>query len=96
MSSAAITPESRVRRNQAILVQALEDEFVLGNTETGSYYALTGTGKRIWDLLAELSQVSAICSKLASEYGIAPETSAQHVLAFLNDMRSENLILLVE
>lgn len=65
---------------------------VLMSISNGEYYRLDEVGSRIWALLHEPSQVSALCDRLSDEYQINRATCEADVLAFLTDLQEGRLI----
>ena len=63
--------------------------------ENGEYYGLDEIGSRIWTLLEEPKKVSELCDILLEEFEVEREQCEEEVLAFLNEMASDDLIHIV-
>ncbi len=56
------------------------------------YFALEGTGKRIWEMLAQPVTVESIVDSLAQEYDVPRETCEAEVRGFLDELRRNGLL----
>jgi hypothetical protein len=95
-STVEITLETRVKQGDDLLAQRLDEDIVMANIESGKYYGLTLTGRRIWELLEQPRFVGDLCSHLLSEFEVERETCEQEVLAFLHELQREGLIQVVD
>lgn len=57
-----------VQIGDSVLYQTLKDEVVLLNMSDQRYYGLNDTGSRMWELLLELRNVSAVEDRLFAEF----------------------------
>lgn len=90
----ALSPCYRIN-SPPIIHQIVENEVIIINLETGSYYSLRGSGALIWSLLENEVDRSAICSELSHCFQqpiAAIETSVE---SFFDRLISENLITAV-
>ncbi|MEM0943192.1 MAG: PqqD family peptide modification chaperone [Pseudomonadota bacterium] len=71
---------------------SLGDKVVMMSLEQGKYFALEGTGRRIWDLLCQPQTEDDLVSALAAEYDVAPETCRADLRPFLTHMLKSGLI----
>ncbi len=92
MSQAVITPETVIRRSDSILASNLENEVVMMDVESGSYYGLEEPASRIWDLLAEPKSVSDLVVALQSEYDITPEQCQHEVISFVEELKKRKVV----
>jgi hypothetical protein len=88
-----LQPQSLLSRAPEPLAADLAGETVLMSLESGSYYGLEGTARRIWELLAAPTTFEALAGALASEYDVAPERAAEDLRPFLDDLRREGLLV---
>jgi hypothetical protein len=65
-----------VQIGDAVLYQTLKDEVVLLNMSNQQYYGLNDIGSRMWELLLELPNVSAVAERLTVEFEV-DETSVR-------------------
>ena len=70
-----ISCESRLRRQEQIVVQKGSNEVLLFNMDDGSYYALNEVGNRIWELCDGTHGVAQLVSVLAKEMTPRPKSS---------------------
>lgn len=88
-----LSPDSTLARSTAPLSADLHDETVLMSLESGNYYGLEGTARRIWELLATPTTLSDLSDQLAKEYRVTREQCAEEILPFINEMRREGLLV---
>lgn len=81
-----------VNRKPGLLSQPLDADLVMADLDSGNYFGLGTTGKRIWELIEQPLQVGALCRLLEAEYDIDPASCEQQVLAFLDELRREGLL----
>jgi len=91
-----VTLHSTIRRQKDVLVQALDDDLVMADLESGHYYGLANTGKRIWELLAQPVVVSDVCTTLQKEHNVGTSTCEQELLDFVNELHEEGLVLICD
>jgi len=70
----------------------LQADLLVLNAASGSYYGLNPLGKRIWQLIQEPTQVSAIRDHLLKEYEVDRERCVGELKTFLDDMAQNGLI----
>lgn len=88
-----ITLESVVRRSGDVMASQVDNELVMMDIERGMYYALNPVGAEIWARLAEPQQVADLCAQLQQEYAVDRATCEADVLAVLNDMAENGLLV---
>jgi len=88
-----IGPASRLRRRDRVLVQRAAGTLVLLDLDGGEYFALDEVSARVWELCDGDHAVGAIAETIGTEYDAPVETIYGDVLAFLEEMLDENLLL---
>jgi hypothetical protein len=88
-----LRPDSPLIRSDHPLAADLDDETVLMSLESGHYYGLEGTARRIWELLAAPRTVADLSRQLAAEYQVSPEQCAAEILPFIEELRREGLLV---
>ena len=88
-----ITDTSTIVRAQKLLATDLDEETILMSIEQGAYYGMEQTARRIWELVETPRTVADLCRQLAEEYDVEPEVCRKDVLAFLEELSSEGLIV---
>ncbi len=87
---------STVKRAGNLVSCDLDGETALMSVENGKYYAMDPVGSRIWALLEQARSVSAMCSLLIEEFEVEPSQCQHDVLAFLNELSQDNLVMVVD
>ena len=83
-----------VRRANLVETE-IDGEVVMLSLERGNCYGLDNSAARIWKLLETPKSVAAILETLTREYAVEVEDCRAEVLAFLDQLRQENLIEIV-
>ncbi len=68
------------------------DQTMMMSIAAQKYFALQGTGKRIWEMLAEPVTVESIVERLSQEYEVPAETCEAEVRGFLDELRRNGLL----
>lgn len=87
-----LTLASKIKICDAIISHPLDDEKIMVNIETGHYFGVGRTARRIWELIETPVTVSALCDQLAEEFNGEREQIERDVIAFLQDLESEGLV----
>ena len=90
-----ITLKTKIKRSDTILVQSLDEDVVMANIDSGHYFGIDRTGRRIWELLESPATVTEICARISQEYAVDAATCEQDVLTFANELAHEGLIQVV-
>jgi hypothetical protein len=88
-----IGPESRPRRRDRVLTQRAAGTIVLLDLDGGQYYSLDEVSARVWELCDGEHGVAGIVESISAEYDAAAETIYEDVLAFLEEMEDEKLLV---
>jgi hypothetical protein len=89
----SIPDDARLVRRDRVLANDLNDsETVMLDVDQGTYYGVTGTGRSIWDLLAEPATPDTIVAALLTEYEVDEDTCRTEVHAFLDDLIEQGLL----
>jgi len=83
---------NRPTRRERVLVQRADDQTVLLDVDSGSYFALNDVGACIWGLLDGTHDVEAIVTAVCREYDAPADDVRVDVLALLEELRSERLL----
>ncbi|MGH1579288.1 PqqD family peptide modification chaperone [Planktotalea sp.] len=83
-----------VLRSQHILASDLDDEVVMMDVESGSYFSMPGPAGRIWNLLETEQTIKSLTETLISEYDVSAEQCEAEVLPFVNSLIERDLIIL--
>jgi hypothetical protein len=83
---------SRVRPGDEVLFQELEDESVLLDLKSGSYFGLDAVGTRIWQLFGEHELLSQIAQTIVAEYDVAEDRCVADLLTLVADLKQRGLV----
>jgi len=85
----------RVRvANTSILHEAIEDEVLVINVETATYFRLSDAGAAVWRAVEENATVDEIVEGVVRRYQGAREAIEQAVRGLLAELSAEALIVL--
>ena len=83
---------SEIVQTPGHFVSEMDGEKVMLNMEKGKYYNLGRMGSEIWDLLSEPVTGSTLIEQLQQKYDVSDEICQEDVLPFLESLRSEGII----
>ncbi len=88
-----LTPESRPRRQDSILMQEVAGSHILLKPDSGKCYALDAIGAVIWSLCDGAHSVSDIVAAIVSEYDAPFDVVEADTMELLQDLVHEKLVL---
>ncbi|HET7042769.1 MAG TPA: PqqD family protein, partial [Gemmatimonadales bacterium] len=88
-----IDARSRPRRRERVLTQTAAGTLVLLDLDGGQYYSLDEVSARVWELCDGEHGVEGIVEAVSAEYDAPVETIYEDVLAFLEEMMDEKLLV---
>lgn len=89
----AIGMETVVTRAEGFSTAQVQDDLMMLNVEQGAYYSLDPIGAEIWKLLEQPASVQKIVDQLQERYAVTPQQCQADVLAFLEEMQKNGMIL---
>jgi hypothetical protein len=92
MADAPIALETTVVVSPNQVSTSLGHEAVILGADAGEYYGLNEVGARVWELVQQPVQVSAICAALCAEYEVQTDECERDVLELLTDLRGRGLL----
>lgn len=92
----ALSTDSTVVVDGDHLTTELEDELVILDGETDTYYGLNEVGRRIWERLEEPRSVVELRDAIVEEYDVGPQQCERDLLAVLEDLRETGLVSVVD
>lgn len=92
-SETSLTLQSTVARSPDQVSGDLEGKVVLLSIANGEYYNLNEVGSRMWVLLEKPIAVAALIEVLLAEFEVDRATCEQQVMAFLERLRKDKLLL---
>jgi hypothetical protein len=75
-----------------VVFQDLGDETVLLDLENGEYFAVDGTGKRIWESLTAGKTLGQIAALLVEEFAVDQGVAFADLRKFVAELTSRRLI----
>lgn len=81
-----------VHISRDVLSQEIDDETVLLDLNSEAYFGLDTTGTRIWQLLQENKDLTAVHDIMACEYEVDPEELRQDLIKHLKELEAAGLI----
>lgn len=79
-------------RDQQLVQERIDDETIVINMETGSYYSLKGSAIDIWQQLSTGADVPTVCTMLSTRYSGDEAFIAESVEGLVQELIRENLI----
>jgi len=79
-----------VRRD--VLNTTVDNDLILFDEQTGTYYATSEVGAEIWAHLAEPLTFTELCDRLAAEYEVTRSACEADTWAFLEDLLAANVV----
>ena len=75
-----------------IIHERINDEVVVVNLSTCTYYSLTGSAAAIWEIIMTGNTLGGVVSTLAASYAVDTATAYADTSAFITQLQSEHLI----
>ena len=94
MKKGKISKESIIKQVDDIVASEIDGETVMMSIENGQYYGLDFIGSHIWELIKTPIKVSDLIDTLLEKYDVDGDTCQRDVLAFLNDLNQDNILVL--
>ncbi|MFT5083440.1 MAG: hypothetical protein ACI9Y1_001483 [Lentisphaeria bacterium] len=88
-----LTLSSTVRRNENIVDAVIDGETVMMSIENGQYYGLDNIASRIWQLVEKPIKINDICQSLQEEYNVNQTLCQSDVIAFLDNLKESDVVL---
>jgi hypothetical protein len=88
-----ITSDAVVKAANDRISAEVGDELVILDLISGQYFGLDGVGRSIWELIQQPRRVEDIRRALVFEYEVDQSVCEADVLAFLQSMADEGLIV---
>lgn len=86
---------SRIVRYKDKMSAPIDNDIVIVNMAKNNYTGLNEIGRIIWELLAKPCRVDELCNRLSLDFAATPDKIAADVLPFLEELRQDELIMIV-
>ena len=88
----AVSLSTAVVASDDIAFREIEQEGVLLNLETGTYFGLNQVGTRAWTLLLEGKSVGEVHAQLSQEYEVAPDVLERDLIGWVGALVEKGLV----
>ncbi len=76
-----------------VMSRQVGEDTVILDLGSGTYFGLDPIGARVWQLLADGTNVKQVVTTLLAEFDVAPEQLQQDVEALVDDLVGRGLVL---
>lgn len=83
---------SSVKYSGDVLARTVEEEGVLVDLASGTYFGLDEVGNRIWELVGKRGLVSQILDAIVDEYDVERAVAERDLLTLLGQLEAKGLI----
>jgi hypothetical protein len=90
-----VSLQDGVALRRDVAFRTIDDEGVVLDLATGTYFGLNTSGTRMWQLLAEHQSLRKVASALGREFDARPDTLERDLLAFVEHLASRDLMRIV-
>jgi Coenzyme PQQ synthesis protein D (PqqD) len=91
-----IDENTRIARNENLLVTPVHNETLMMEVASERYYGLDAIGSAIWRRIDTPRTFGALVDDLAKEFAAERDTIARDVAAFLATMAEHNIVVLAQ
>jgi coenzyme PQQ synthesis protein D (PqqD) len=84
--------QSTITATTDLVSCALDEEAVLLNVRTGTYYGLDAVGHRIWQLVQQPRTVESVRDVVLDEFDVAADRCERELLSLIVDLERHQLI----
>ncbi|WNO09096.1 lasso peptide biosynthesis PqqD family chaperone [Teredinibacter sp. KSP-S5-2] len=92
----SVTLSSIAQRNSEIVEANIDGETVMMSIENGNYYGLNTIGSKIWEHIDTPLSVAELCDRLTEEYDVSLSQCQSEVIAFLNSLNEQSIIMVTD
>ena len=75
-----------------VISRTVEDETVLLDLHSGTYYGLDGVGQRIWEMIVRGMSLGDIVDVITTEYEVEEARAQYDVIEFVRDLVERGLL----
>jgi hypothetical protein len=84
--------ETRLSVPQQVMSRLVEDETVLLDIASGTYFGLDGVGKRIWENVADGLSLGDIATVITAEFEVDDSQAQSDVIDFATELVDRGLL----
>ena len=89
-----MTLESKVKINENVFLQEVDDETILLNSETQEYFSLNEIGTLFYHLLQEHQSLEEVLSELKESFDVDEDQLKKDLFSFVKALEERNLLKL--
>ena len=75
-----------------VMARQVDEETVILDLASGTYFGLDPVGARIWQLMSEGKTLAEVCAAMLAEYEVSQADIERDVLRLAEELRSKQLI----
>jgi hypothetical protein len=87
-----ISLQDTLRIRTDVVFRQLDEEAVLLNLKSGTYFGLNDVGARVWQLIAEQRTLSRVLDALVEEYDAEPHVLERDLLELSRQLCAKGLV----
>ena len=87
-----MTLNHRLRVPDEVAIRKIDNDTVLLNLQTGTYFGLDAVGSRLLELLEQNGELAAAHRAMLEEFDVAPEILEADLLRLSQEMSSKGLL----
>lgn len=88
----SLRPDTKVARSDDVLASAFDNEMVMMVIESGKYFNLNPTGKRIWEIIETPRTVSEICAVIEDEFDVDLAVCKGKIMEFIIELMDKEVV----
>ncbi len=92
----SISLNTLIHRAEGNIEAEIDGELVMMNIETGDYYGLDVSAKRIWEIVEKPCTYKNLIEQLTEEFEVTETQCKSDVEKFLAEMAENNLIVITD
>ena len=75
-----------------VLVNPVDEELVILDLTSGTYFGLNPVGAQIWQFLSAGKTLAETCKAMVENYDVSPSEIERDVVHLINELLSKNLV----
>ncbi len=81
-----------IAKGQQYVEAVADGDIVLMHVESGRFFTLSGTGRRMWELMEQPTTIEALAERLIEEYAVDKDACIRDLLAVCEQLDAGKLI----
>lgn len=83
----------KVTVSPQILVSRIDDELIILDLASNTYFGLNAVGTQIWNSLSEGKTIAETCKEISDKYDVSPDDIERDVVSLTSELLSKNLVI---